>query len=223
MFTGIIQALGHVEQWLAQGDDVRLSIHSVGLDLSTVHLGDSIAVSGVCLTAVKIAEHAFWADVSAETLLRTNFNQLRPGSKVNLEKALTLSTPLGGHLVSGHVDGIGIVNKRWDDGRSVRLEIQAPAELAKYIAQKGSICIDGISLTVNEITGAVFGINIVPHTLEATTMQAFQPGREVNLEVDLVARYLERLMLGDAAAEIPTAKLDKAFLSKHGFIEQRKR
>ncbi len=223
MFTGIIQTLGHVEQWLPRGDDVRLCIHAADLDLSTAHLGDSIAVSGVCLTAVKIVENDFWADVSAETLSRTNINHLRPGSKVNLEKALTLSTPLGGHLVSGHIDGIGIVNKRWDDGRSVRFEIQAPAELAKYIAQKGSICIDGISLTVNEIMGTVFGINIVPHTLHATTMHEFQVGREVNLEVDLVARYLERLILGDAGAEVSTAKLDKAFLSKHGFIEQNKR
>ncbi len=218
MFTGIIQALGHIECVLTHGDDLRLRIHSGDLDMDSVHQGDSIAVSGVCLTAVGIEEGGFWADVSAETLSLTGIKHLKAGSLVNLEKALTLATPLGGHLVSGHVDGVGSVLKRWDDGRSVRFEIQAPEGLAKYIAQKGSICIDGISLTVNAVKGAVFTINIVPHTLEATTMSAFKAGRQVNLEVDLIARYLERLVLGENAAKASASPLDKVFLAKHGFM-----
>ncbi len=218
MFTGIIQALGHIECVLTHGDDIRLRIHSGDLDMDSVQQGDSIAVSGVCLTAVGIEEGGFWADVSAETLSLTGIKHLKAGSLVNLEKALTLASPLGGHLVSGHVDGVGSILKRWDDGRSVRFEIQAPEGLAKYIAQKGSICIDGISLTVNAVKGAVFTINIVPHTLEATTMSAFKAGRQVNLEVDLIARYLERLMLGENAAKASASPLDKVFLAKHGFM-----
>jgi len=194
MFTGIIQAVGTVRSRAETGGDVRLEIGPGLLDMSDVGLGDSIAVSGVCLTVVGMEGGGFAADVSRETLSRTSLGELDAGGDVNLEKALQLSDRLGGHLVSGHVDGIGKVIERRDDARSVRFDIEAPAELAKYIAEKGSVCVDGVSLTVNGVAGRMFHVNIVPHTLEQTTLVNFAPGRVVNLEVDLIARYLERLV-----------------------------
>jgi len=188
MFTGIIQAVGEVATIEPKGNDVRLRILTNQLDLADVQLGDSIAVNGVCLTAVELPGDGFWADVSGETLTCTTFKSLAVGTKKNLEKALTPSTRLGGHLVSGHVDGIGKVVERYNDGRSVRFHIQTPDEMAKYIAEKGSVCVDGISLTVNAVKGAVFELNIVPHTLQETTMGQFKVGTEVNLEVDIIAR-----------------------------------
>lgn len=219
MFTGIIQALGSIADMQPRSGDMRLQINTGKLDLGDVSLGDSIAVNGVCLTAVELTENSFSADVSNETLLLTSLGGLKSGSPVNLEKALTLATRLGGHLVSGHVDGVGTVISRSDDGRSVRFVIEAPAVLARYIAHKGSICIDGTSLTVNAVDGARFELNIVPHTLKETIMGNYQAGSEVNLEVDLIARYLERLVLGDKAA-IPGEKveIDEALLKKSGFI-----
>lgn len=198
---------------------MRLQINTGKLDLSDVSLGDSIAVNGVCLTAVELTEKSFSADVSNETLLLTSLAGLKTGSPVNMEKALTLATRLGGHLVSGHVDGVGTVISRRDDGRSVHFVIEAPAVLARYIAHKGSICVDGTSLTVNVVDGARFELNIVPHTLKETIMGSYQVGTEVNLEVDLIARYLERLALGDKAAT-PGEKveIDEALLKKSGFI-----
>ena len=186
-------------------------------------LGDSIAVSGVCLTVVELAGRRFFADVSGETLRRTSLGGLGVGDAVNLEKALTLATRLGGHLVSGHVDGIGSVTARRQDSRSVQFTIQAPDELARYIAVKGSICVDGVSLTVNAVSGASFELNIVPHTLEETTIEGYRVGRQVNLEVDLIARYLERLLLGDAAAQ-PGAGggLTRELLESRGFGGTRK-
>ncbi len=216
MFTGIIQAVGSIAAQQRKGSDMRLRIDTGKLALADVNIGDSIAVSGVCLTAVELDEKGFWADVSGETLARTVLGELHTGSRVNLEKALTLATPLGGHLVSGHVDGVGVVESRWDDGRSVRFRVQAPAELARYIAEKGSITVDGISLTVNGVDGRGFELNIVPHTLAETTMGEFQSGRRVNLEVDLIARYVERLVLGDKAAE---GGVSEALLAKYGFIK----
>jgi riboflavin synthase len=201
MFTGIIQAVGRVTTLQQRGGDMRLCIHAGKLAMEDVNLGDSIAVSGVCLTVIEKSASGFCADVSGETLRRTMIGSLAVNDAVNLEKALTLETRLGGHLVSGHVDGLGTVNARNEDSRSVQFSIQAPAELARYIAVKGSICVDGVSLTVNAVDGAVFELNIVPHTLTETTLQAYQPGRQVNLEVDLVARYLERLLLGNKAAQ----------------------
>ena len=201
MFTGIIQAVGTIASMENRGGDMRLGINTGKLPLDDVQLGDSIAVSGVCLTAVALSSTGFVADVSGETLGLTTLGRLAVDDRVNLEKALTLATRLGGHLVSGHVDGIGEITDRRADARSVRFTIRAPDALARYIAVKGSICVDGISLTVNAVDGATFELNIVPHTLAETTMQDFQPGTRVNLEVDLVARYLERLLLGDAAAK----------------------
>ena len=220
MFTGIIQAIGEVAALEQRGGDVRLRIRSGKLDLGDVSLGDSIAVNGVCLTAVELPGDGFVADVSRETLSLTSLGQLQTGSPVNLEKALTLATRLGGHLVSGHVDGLGTVLERHDDARSVRFTIEAPAELARYIAHKGSITVDGTSLTVNAVDGRKFELNIVPHTLQETIMDGYVAGRQVNLEVDLVARYLERLLLGDKAAESGAGGVDLAMLVRTGFATQ---
>jgi riboflavin synthase len=218
MFTGIIQAIGSIDELQSVGSDVRIRIQCGKLPMDDVALGDSIAVSGVCLTVIDKSEKGFSADVSGETLARTTLGDLNRGNTVNLEKALTPTTRLGGHIVSGHVDGVGQVNKRWSDGRSERFLIQAPDSLAKYIAEKGSICVDGISLTVNAVKGAEFELNIVPHTLQETTMDEFRAGRRINLEVDLIARYLERLLLGDAAAK-PTSGITENLLAEAGFIK----
>lgn len=201
MFTGIIQAVGSIASLEQRGGDMRLGVHGGKLSMTDVNLGDSIAVSGVCLTVIEKSVHGFHADVSGETLQRTIIGQLAVHDAVNLEKALTLETRLGGHLVSGHVDGVGTVMARREDSRSVQFSVQAPDELARYIATKGSICVDGVSLTVNAVEGAGFELNIVPHTLAETTLRDYQAGRQVNLEVDLLARYLERLLQGDAAAQ----------------------
>ncbi|MEK7990755.1 MAG: riboflavin synthase [Thiotrichaceae bacterium] len=217
MFTGIIQAFGKIQQIQATGVDARFQIHTGHSFLDGVQLGDSIAVNGVCLTATELNYDNFWADVSGETLQRTTFAHLKINDAANLEKALTPQTHLGGHIVSGHVDGVGTLIERYNDGRSVRLAIQAPDILAKYIAEKGSICVDGISLTVNLVKGAVFELNIVPHTLEKTTLGNMQIGHEVNLEVDVIARYLERLMLGDKAANPNANNMTEAFLQQNGF------
>jgi riboflavin synthase len=218
MFTGIIQAVGKIETMEPRGGDVRIVIASGKLPMAEVNLGDSIAVNGVCLTVVEKTANSFTADVSNETLTRTTLKQLQAGSSTNLELALTPTTRLGGHIVSGHVDGEGEVLKRWSDGRSEKFLFQAPDNLAKYIAEKGSICVDGISLTVNKVDGAQFELNIVPHTLQETTMSEFQPGRKVNLEVDIIARYLERLILGEKAADPAASGVSMQFLQEHGFI-----
>ncbi len=221
MFTGIIQAVGHVAAFNQSASDVRLYVHTGPLDLDDVQLGDSIAVNGVCLTAVELPGDGFKADVSAETLAHTTLGQLDVGGVVNLEKALTLSTRLGGHLVSGHVDGLGVIQDKRTVGRSIQLTVQAPQALARYISRKGSICVDGISLTVNalrdENSACLFELNIVPHTLQETTLAAAQVGQSVNLEVDLVARYLERL-LGVDNENKPAPSITEAFLAKHGFL-----
>lgn len=218
MFTGIIQAVGVIQKVETRAGDVRLYIRTGRLDLSDVALGDSIASNGVCLTAVELPGDGFKADVSRETLDLTTLQSMQPGSKVNLEKALTLNSRLGGHLVSGHVDGVGRVLERREDARSIRFIMQAPAELAKYIAHKGSICVDGVSLTVNRVDGNRFELNIVPHTLQETIMLAYQPGQQVNLEVDLIARYLERLLTGAMEATPTPAGITEALLRQQGFM-----
>lgn len=196
MFTGIIQAKGQLQRSEHRDGDQRLWIDSAGLNLSGVSLGDSIAVNGVCLTAVELGERGFAADVSNETLGLTTLGQLSPGDTLNLELALTLNQPLGGHLVSGHVDGIGKVTALRDESRSLRMDFEAPGELARYIARKGSITVNGVSLTVNAVEGCGFGVNLVPHTLQETNLGELEVGSPVNLEVDLLARYLERLLTG---------------------------
>lgn len=221
MFTGIIESIGTIRDMQPKGGDMRLTIAIGKLDMSDVELGDSIAVNGVCLTAVALDSGSFSADVSRETLSLTSLGHLARGSKVNLEKALTLQTRLGGHLVSGHVDGLGEVISRHDDARSVRFSIRAPAQLAKYIAAKGSITMDGTSLTVNKVEGSTFELNIVPHTLSETIIADYRSGTAVNLEVDVIARYLERLLLGDNAAEMMphSGAITEAFLAEHGFMK----
>ncbi|MFA5984487.1 MAG: riboflavin synthase [Methylococcaceae bacterium] len=200
MFTGIILAVGKISGIEKKSGDCRLTIETGHLSLTDTALGDSIAVNGVCLTAVELGAGYFCADVSNETLSRTLLGSASVGAKVNLELAITPTTRMGGHIVSGHVDGIGWVTDKKMDARSVRFQFSAPANLAKYIAEKGSICVNGVSLTVNEVDGALFGVNLVPHTLKETTLGDLNQGSKVNLEVDLLSRYLERLMQGDAAA-----------------------
>lgn len=187
--------MGTVAQFAVRGQEQRLRVEAPQLDLEAVEMGDSIAVNGVCLTVVAKQGTHFAADVSNETLACTSLGDCQAGASVNLEPALTPNTALGGHMVSGHVDGLGHVLERHDDAQSVRMRFRAPHELSRYIARKGSVCIDGVSLTVNDVEGDEFGINLVPHTLERTTLGDFLSGRAVNIEVDQVARYLERLLL----------------------------
>lgn len=217
MFTGIIQATGTITAAQAKGGDLRLSVEAQAMDWRDVALGDSIATNGVCLTAVECKPSGFVADVSNETLSLTTVGQWKTGTAVNLEKALTPQSRLGGHIVSGHVDGIGEVIGRHADARSERFQIRAPKDLAKYIAHKGSITVDGTSLTVNEVNGDIFDLNIVPHTLQWTIMEGYQVGTLVNLEVDVIARYLERLLMGEKAAH-PHATLSESFLAEHGYL-----
>ena len=202
-----------------RGGDLRLEVLAPELDWSDVALGDSIATNGVCLTAVELTGQSFVADVSVETLNFSTIKYWSLGAKVNLEKALTPQTRLGGHLVSGHVDGVGEVVTRHADARSERFTLRAPKDLAKYIAHKGSITIDGTSLTVNAVNGDQFELNIVPHTLVKTVIGSYGSGTKVNLEVDVIARYLERLLLGDKAAEANGAALTEAFLADNGYLK----
>ncbi len=201
MFTGIISAIGNVVGLEPRGGDVRLTIETGGLSLADVSLGDSIACNGACLTAVELTGQGFVADVSVETLNLTTIGNWKAGSRVNLEKAMQATDRFGGHIVSGHVDGIGEVVALEGDARSWRFRLRAHREIAKYIAHKGSITVDGTSLTVNVVEGSEFELNIVPHTMLHTVIGDYKAGTKVNLEVDLVARYLERLLLGDKAAD----------------------
>ena len=223
MFTGIVEAVGRIAALQRSGGDARVRIHTGKLDLGGVRLGDSIAVNGVCLTAVAMDDTSFTADCSAETLRCTTLGAARVGDAVNLEKALTPSTPLGGHLVSGHGDGFATLTARTEVGGSLRLAFTVPAPLAKYIACKGSICVNGVSLTVNTVDGARFEVNLVPHTLQETNLGGLVVGDAVNIEVDLVARYLERLLLGDAAARPAGAGRTRERLGRYGFTHRGER
>ena len=220
MFTGIIEATGYIERSQSKGKDLVLTIGSAQLDLADVSLGDSIAVNGVCLTVVALTAKSFQADVSAESLAHTHIGSYGAGTRVNLEKALKLSSRLGGHLVSGHVDGLGKILKASQDGRSIRFDVQCPKSLEKYIAEKGSIAVDGVSLTVTGVADGLFALNIVPHTVTGTIIDSYQKGQVVHLEVDLIARYTERLLtVGRQDAASNSSKLDVAFLSDHGFLK----
>jgi len=200
------------------GGDLRLRIRTGKLDLADVALGDSICTNGVCLTVTELPGDGYWADVSVETLNFTTLGQLSVGSQVNLEKSLTPASRLGGHIVSGHVDGVGEVVSLHTDARSTRFVLRAPDALARYIAHKGSITVDGTSLTVNAVDGAQFDLNIIPQTMDETVFGSYRPGSRVNLEVDLIARYLERLMQGDAAAQPGSAGLSLDKLAENGFL-----
>ena len=216
MFTGIIEALGRIKKIEPVGGDMRLHVDAGSLDMSDVQLGDSIAVNGVCLTAIEFDNTHFVADVSNETISLTSLKDIATGSEVNLEKALLPTTRLGGHLVSGHVDGLGEVLTIKEASRSIQLIIRAPEELKHYIAMKGSICIDGVSLTVNKISNTDFEINIVPHTQQKTIIKNYKPGTKVNLEVDLIARYLERLLMKQD--DNATSGITLETLAKAGFV-----
>jgi riboflavin synthase len=211
MFTGIIQAQGSITALERRGGDVRLSVQSTGLPFASYEVGESIAVNGVCLTAVVLRDDGFDTDVSVETLDVTNLGRLGVGSPVNLEPSLALGDRLGGHLVSGHVDCLGTVRRVESDARSVRLEIEMPAALARYVAKKGSVTVDGVSLTVNAVAGTVFEVNIIPHTAEVTIIGDYAVGSTVNIEVDLLARYLERLLSKDEHG------VTMEFLKEHGY------
>ena len=193
MFTGIIQDLGRVVSRESRGVDARVTIGTQRLDLAKVAIGDSICVQGVCLTVTSLTGNAFTADVSHETLSVTTLGELQTNSPVNLEPSLRAGDPLGGHLVSGHVDGVARVTALAKDGDSLRMTFDVPRDLARYIARKGSVAIDGVSLTVNEVAGTTFGVNLIPHTQAVTTLGRLQAGARVNLEVDPIARYVERL------------------------------
>jgi riboflavin synthase len=211
VFTGIIKAKGLIGAIEKRGGDVRLRVTTPELPWSEYEVGDSIAVNGVCLTAVRLLDTGFDTDVSVETLDVTTLKQLTVGDAVNLEPALRVGDALGGHLVSGHVDGIGRMTAREDDARSIRMTFEVPGELSRYVARKGSICVDGVSLTINEVSGNTFGLNIIPHTAEVTTMGAYEAGTAVNIEVDLLARYIERMLGSDAGG------LSIDFLREHGY------
>ncbi|AHE97748.1 riboflavin synthase [Thioalkalivibrio paradoxus] len=218
MFTGIIETLGSIAALEPRGGDLRLKVRAPGMDLSDTQLGDSISVNGVCLTVTALEGGQFAADVSRESLGVTTLGDLAIGDRVNLERALTLNTRLGGHLVSGHVDGVGELVSMQPDARSTRVRFRAPDPLARYIAAKGSITIDGTSLTVNAVDGASFDVNIIPHTWSLTRFSVYRVGTRVNLEVDLIARYLERLMLGERAAQPGGAgELSESWLAEQGF------
>jgi len=212
MFTGIITAVGRLTLLAPHAGDIRLHIDPVGLDLGDVKQGDSIAVNGVCLTVVEMTDKNLQFDVSQETLQRTSLGQLKTGSEINLEKALAVGDRLGGHFVSGHVDGLGEVISKTASARSWQYKIKVPAALERYIAEKGSITIDGVSLTVNAVFSGGFDINIIPHTLQETIIKHYQTGTKVNLEVDLIARYLERLL------PQTTSDISRDFLGQHGYI-----
>ena len=209
MFTGIIQAKGSIHEVHPSEKGAVLVINSDGLDLTDSNVGDSIAVNGVCLTATKLKENFFTADVSQETLNCTTFSELTKGQHVNLEKSLRLNQGIDGHLVSGHVDGVGKVCSVYSEGESTRLKIKVMTDLMKYIAKKGSICINGVSLTVNSVIGNIFDVNIVPHTLSATTLGDLNEKSKVNLEIDIIARHVEQLISHKIDSGVDLSALDK--------------
>ena len=219
MFTGIIEALGLVSRLERINSEWRLEINTGSLNLGDVKIGDSISVNGCCLTVISLGVSSFSADVSNETLSCTSLSTLKSGSPTNLEKAMAASGRFGGHIVSGHVDGVGTLYSQKDDGQSRRLVFEAPSEISRYIAGKGSICVDGVSLTVNAVMNNQFSINVIPHTQKETIIGSYVEGQKVNLEVDLFARYLERLLdeTGCNGLEKTGSKFSKEFLEVHGF------
>lgn len=219
MFTGIIESLGKVESLQSVGGDVRLRIQT-DLDMSDVHLGDSIATNGICLTVIDWGENWYAVDVSRESLDRTTLANWKVGQPVNVEKAMLPTTRFGGHIVSGHVDAVGEIVVVRSDARSIYFEVTAPKEIAKYLAEKGSITVDGISLTINHLRGNILSLNLIPHTAERTNISTWKLGTKVNLEVDILARYIERLLLGDKAAETTEqSKISMEFLAENGFLK----
>lgn len=219
MFTGIIESLGKVESLQSVGGDIRLRIQT-SLDMSDVHLGDSIATNGICLTVIEWGSNWYAADVSRESLNRTTLAQWKVGQAVNVEKAMLPTTRFGGHIVSGHVDAVGEITVVREDARSLYFEVTTPVEIAKYLAEKGSVTVDGISLTINHLRGNILSLNLIPHTAERTNIGSWKTGAKVNLEVDILARYIERLLLGEKAAQVPQqSKISLDFLAANGFLK----
>ncbi|EGR1145280.1 TPA: riboflavin synthase [Vibrio parahaemolyticus] len=216
MFTGIVEAVGKLTAITPKGEDITVTVEVGKLDMSDVKLGDSIATNGVCLTVIDFGSNYYCADLSLETLKKTGFANYQVGEKVNLEKAMLPTTRFGGHIVSGHVDGVGEIVERNQVGRAIEFWVAMPAEISKYVAEKGSITVDGISLTVNDLRKNAFKLTIVPHTCEETTIDQFQVGRKVNLEVDVLARYMERLLRG-LQEEQPESRITMDFLQQNGF------
>ncbi|MCK6262579.1 riboflavin synthase [Vibrio sp. ZSDE26] len=217
MFTGIVETVGTLAAITPKGEDISVTVNVGKLDMSDVNLGDSIATNGVCLTVVDFNQTSYTADLSLETLKLTGFTDSQAGDKVNLEKAMLPTTRFGGHIVSGHVDGVGEIVDRQQVGRAIEFWVSMPAELSKYVAHKGSITVDGISLTVNDLRKNEFKLTIVPHTGEETTINDFHVGRKVNLEVDVLARYMERLLQGQKEESEPKSRLSMEFLQQNGF------
>jgi len=213
MFTGIIQAQGNIKEIRASNKGAVFVLNSNSLDLSDISIGDSIAVNGVCLTVTQLDKNYFSADVSQETLNCTTFSQLKKGQNINLEKSLRLNQGVDGHIVSGHVDGVGKITLIAIEGDSTRMKIKVDDNLIKYIAKKGSICINGVSLTVNEIDGNVFDVNIVPHTFSVTTLDELKVNSQVNIEIDIIARHIEQLLNHKT-----NARIDKAMLINNGYL-----
>lgn len=219
MFTGIIESIGTVESLQNVGGDVHLRIQT-DLDMSDVHLGDSIATNGICLTVTAWGSNWYSADVSRESLLRTTLAQWKVGQVVNVEKAMLPTTRFGGHIVSGHVDAVGEITLVRADARSLYFEVTAPTEISRYLAEKGSVTVDGISLTINYLRDHVISLNLIPHTAGRTNISTWKVGTKVNLEVDVLARYIERLLLGHKAPELKsTSKISMDFLAENGFLK----
>jgi len=216
MFTGIVEAVGTLTAITPKGEDISVTVEVGKLDMSDVKLGDSIATNGVCLTVVDFSSTSYTADLSIETLQKTGFTDYQAGDKVNLEKAMLPTTRFGGHIVSGHVDGVGEIVERNMVGRAIEFWVSMPEEIAKYVAEKGSITVDGISLTVNDLRKNAFKLTIVPHTGEETTIADFHVGRKVNLEVDVLARYMERLLTSQRDQQ-PESRITMDFLQQNGF------
>lgn len=218
MFTGIIESVGRVKSMQSVGGDIRLTVESDGLDFSDVNIGDSIASNGICLTVVEKGSNDYSVDVSRETMMHTALQGLKTGDILNLEKAMLPTTRFGGHIVSGHVDGVGTVIKLKQDARSIYIEIAVPEELAHYTATKGSITLDGISLTTNLVKDNIVSLNIIPHTAQVTNIAThWLVGDKVNVEVDIVARYLERLL--NKTTTSPKSKITEAFLADNVFMK----
>lgn len=217
MFTGIVEAVGTLAAITPKGEDISVTVRSGKLDMLDVKLGDSIATNGVCLTVVEFNDNSYTADLSLETLQKTGFAHYQVGDRVNLEKAMLPTTRFGGHIVSGHIDGVGEIIERNSVGRAIEFWVAMPESLSKYVAEKGSITVDGISLTVNGLRKNAFKLTIVPHTGAETTIADFHVGRKVNLEVDVLARYMERLLTAQTEASAPESRITMEFLQQNGF------
>lgn len=216
MFTGLIEDLGTLKRFQKTGESGRITV-ATSIPMQEIVMGESIAVNGVCLTVVAFGGGTFTADVSPESLARTNLGRLAPGDRVNLERALRLSDRLGGHIVSGHVDALGVVRERRQDQNAVRFSIEVPQAQMRYLVEKGSVTVDGISLTVNAVGAQTFGVAVIPHSLARTTLQWCEPGTRVNIETDILGKYVERL-LRPAESEPPEGGIDLDFLARNGFV-----